>query len=172
MINKSDIIFTYAKQRTISKLIAYVTCWKTDYKKEPKLSHVSCYIGDKLIYEVYFCGPRIKNIKRFNLKSHNVYIGKVLTDYDKNLLVSNLIDSEGQGKYAIWQLFAILFKKLFGLNKVGDVQKDAVQCTEKIVREFKKVGVDFFPDLDPAEVDPLMLFNSSKIETVKVESWQ
>jgi len=156
-LKAGDIGFTYEKNSFISRLIYYLS---RDKSSDPEISHVFLVIDSDFIIEAYWEGITIKSIKKYN--------SKYIVRYKRNMnfkpeWIELIKLSSGMIPYSFVQLIAIFFKKLFGLHKVGDWNKDSMICSEFILEAYKKFGVHLCPGSEPAETTPLDLWKSKKI---------
>jgi len=156
-----SIIFTFKKRSWFSKLVWYFSKIDTTLAEKRKVSHLALYIGDNMIAESSFGGVAIRNIKKFNTGKYDVYIGRCLLPHECDKIVSYCNESAGLIDYSYLQLFAIMFKKIFRLPNIGDVDKEGMMCVEFILNAFIAGGVNLFKS--PAEVTPLDLFTSEHI---------
>lgn len=165
-----DIIFTFMPKSFISKAIWFFSHWKDEESEnEPKISHVFVCIGEGLVAEAEIRGIVIKGFGIFRKKRYNVYVKRCTKPFDKTLFANLVKCHAGVTKYALLELFFILFKKMFGIKKSKDVQPNEMHCSEFATYLYKQCGVDLFPGFIPADISPLELYRSRYLESVPIE---
>lgn len=170
LLEPCDVLFTFKKGNWFSKLIWWFSKFRNkEIKNEPQISHTAMYLRDGLIIESTFEGVNIKNIKHFNYNFYDVYIGRCLDTFDKELMIKDAYENAGMISYSFKQLFALMFKKIFQLAHIRDVDEKGMHCSEFIASMFKKQDIIFATDLEPHETSPLDIYDSNKLVKYQIK---
>ncbi len=158
-----DIIFTFNKKNFVSYII-----WNFSKLNQLKLkvSHVALYLGDGLIAEsTVGKGVRIESIDKYKDPKYIVRVGRC-KDYVNAEVLIEYCKSKNRIKYAYFQLLVIILKKIFKF-KVGDIQEDAMICSEFIVNAYKAVHIELISNKCAANTSPVDILHSDKINIVR-----
>lgn len=128
-----DIIIVYNKKSWFHRIIKGVTGYKA--------GHVALYLGDGMISEANSTGIHRKPWKNYN-NNCMVYLGRYLmmTEQQELAIRKYAIDMEGR-EYSFFQLAGMVIKNIFKTNKVPDVSKQAMICSEFIANAYKTAGI-------------------------------
>lgn len=160
MLNPFDIIVVYNPKSWLHKLIKGVTGYKA--------GHVALYIGSDEIYEAQSTGIKRKRAKEYT-DNHKIYICRVmqLDNDDCTRIIDFCMASEGK-KYAFLQLIMMWAKYTFHINRVPDVSKKAMICSEFVAKAFEISGIRL-SDKYPWEVTPGDILESDKVWKIEAQ---
>lgn len=160
-LEPGDVVFTYNHGNWLSRAIWYVS---GDTRK--RVSHVALYLGYGVIAEMMWEGLRVRGVVKYDNPKYEVHARRAKSALDVDRLRALALKAEGDVPYAYLTLLWIAVRKLFRVHRKGDVQKDAMMCSEWIVDSFRAVGYDPYPGCDAADVTPGMLWESKTLEEV------
>ncbi len=166
-IQAGDAIFTY-QNSWLNRHILWFSKWRFPNSREVKIAHVAMYLGriagQPMIAEADWNGIVIRPINKYSSPKYKIHVARV-KDYkiltkERTALVKYAKAKEGDS-YAYMQIAALAIKKLFGLNRVGDWDKDSMICSEFYFSAF----ADCFrwivvPGKRAHEITPLDLYDS------------
>jgi len=171
-----DAIFTY-QNSWLNKRIFWFSKWRVPKKnRKDKIAHVALFIGGNIpqIAEADWKGIVIKNLDSYEGKKWTIHAGRPkglkLTDKKRITLQGYALGKSGES-YAFMQLAAIAVKKIFGLNKIGDWDKDSMICSEFYATAIEQCfDIDVVPGQEHFEISPLDIYHSKNMRKLKSDS--
>ena len=163
-----DAIFTYSNSwlaRCIYKISKYYVKKSTD-----KISHVAMFLyynkkGNAVIAEA-LTSVVIREGTEYNGKNYDVHVASPnieITPEMEKQLIAYMKGKEGAG-YAYIQIVALVFKRVFGINKIGDWDKSSVICSELYLETFKDLfNFIIFKNRQPGDVNPLEIYEGANM---------
>jgi uncharacterized protein YycO len=175
MLNVGDILFSYNKLNPFSYIIWKISDVLSSIRGKSKeglhrTSHTAIYIGDGKLIEASYFGVKIGDSDKYDASRYVKEYGSCNVEFDVAKLVNSCNMKAGNVDYAYWQVLFILVKNILNkfqfdlLQSNQDIQSDAQTCSEFVAYEFKGVGVDLVPSKHPANVTPVDVYNSDKID--------
>lgn len=152
IVKPLDVIVVYNKTSWLHRLIAKVTRYRA--------GHVALYVGDGMICEAGGKGVIRRPWKGYSSK-HRIFIGRYLglTEEQEIKMMYKCLELEGN-KYAYFQLFIILFQKIFGVSKAPDISKRAMICSEQVAAVYESAELYLKKGKKPHEITPADILNS------------
>lgn len=166
-----DTIIVYNRRSWLHRIIFRLT--------EYKAGHVALYIGNGEIIEAGSTGVKRKKWKNYT-KHHEIYLARSRKLY-KNSQVDRIKDMKDQikhdvvlkinqycdkvlnQKYAYLQLLMFAIKYIFKINRVPDVSKKALVCSEFVANAYLAGGIVIDKTKKPHEIAPADILNSKKM---------
>jgi hypothetical protein len=171
-----DCILTYSGS-WLSRTIFWFSKWREYDKTRAKISHAAIFLhydekGRPMIAEANE-KVELKSGAKYNNKRFIIHVARPnfkMTSSRCAALEAYMKAKEGEG-YAYIQIMAHALKKLFGLNRTGDWDKDAVICSEVYCEAFEDLfGYKVVPGKLAADVNPLEIYESPNMTKVSPRS--
>jgi len=161
IIEPFDIIIIYNPKSWLHKMIYKVT--------EYKAGHVALYLPGGNIAQAVSTGVCIKDLKDYdsNYKIYLARYGNFNSEIYRSLSIS--VENSLGKKYSYFQLIAMLFQYIFHINRIPDVSKSAMICSEFIAKTFEDADIDI--SFKPSwQVTPADIYNSKKLTIIETEA--
>ncbi|HNR90703.1 MAG TPA: hypothetical protein PKM65_20370 [Spirochaetota bacterium] len=159
-----DIILTYKRRNPFSKAIYWFATRfreKTVTEINRRVSHAAVSIGYGKIVECSFHGLQIEDAVKYSTKTHVITVGTTVTPINRAEIARYAHEKVGKIGYGYLTLAAIAIKKIFGLDKINDIEADAQVCIEFVVQAYRDLyGIDLCPGIDSWSADPVDIITS------------
>jgi len=170
-----DCIFTY-QGSWLNKQIMWFSKWRVPKNRTETIAHVAMYIGDNAkgepqVFEADWKGLSVNSGLGYNNKKFTIHtaspIGIIIDQYHIEKL-NSFIHNNLKTHYAFLQLAGIATKKILGLHRIGDWDKDAMICSECYCETLKHVWGVVLTD-NPEGITPLDIYYSKKMSVNQPE---